>query len=108
MIWRAQMLRNAFRQPRFQETYPKMTNEQMERAIEFLLESQAALTARLDVTMQATQANTQAIEKLTRVAAELGVQLGQATQTALDVATKALLTTDNHERRLRALENPPS
>jgi protoheme ferro-lyase len=92
---------NAFRQPRFQETHPKMTNEQMERAIEFLLESQAALTAR-------TEANTQAIEKLTRVVAELGVQLGQATQTALDVATKALLTTDNHERRLRALENPPS
>jgi hypothetical protein len=99
-----------------------MTNEQMERAIEFLLENQAALTARLDVTMQATQANAeaiqqltakletnmQAIEKLTRVVAEIGVQIGQATQTALETATQALLTTDNHERRLRALENPPS
>jgi hypothetical protein len=99
-----------------QETHPKaMTNEQMERAIEFLLENQAALTARTEANAEAIQqltvkleTNMQAIEKLTRVVAEIGVQIGQATQTALETATQALLTTDNHERRLRALENPPS
>lgn len=74
------------------ETRRDEWEQKTERKIEFLLQSQAK---------HEEQVHKNFVEIQTRM-----IALAEVTQTALEIAARVLMQTDNHEARITALERP--